>query len=263
MRVLVLGTSHAATLRRAFPAIAASYPGLSLSFWGLPGAAFAKAAVGEDGRLRPDPEDATSQRKVIDWNGQDSIDLAGFDRILMVGLRYRLGPVLHLMRHLAPYEWGRRKGALGVSFGFLQAAVRAEIEASLSAQAARTPFDARFVALPAPYPATVVMGAGDLHEPLTRTIAAQKMAGELMALYEGELARAHAALGIGFVPQPRATLAQAWLSIPDHLEEPDRDARHMNADYGLIAFDAIAGACPDLLAHQIQPPAHPAGFATA
>ena len=70
-------------------------------------------------------------------------------------------------------------------------------------------------------------------------------------------------LGIGFVPQPRATLAQAWLSIPDHLEEPDRDARHMNADYGLIAFDAIAGACPDLLAHQIQPPARPAGFATA
>jgi hypothetical protein len=263
MRVLVLGTSHAATLRRAFPAIAAAYPGLALSFWGLPGAAFAKAAVGADGRLHPDPQDGVSQRKVIDWNGQDSIDLAAFDRILLVGLRYRMGPVHALLRGLHPYEWGRRKGALGVSEGFLRAAVRAEIEASLSAQAARTPFDARYVALPAPYPAAVVMEAGDLHEPLTKAIAGQKMAAEMMALYEDELARAHAALGIGFVPQPRETLAQAWLSIPDHLEEPDRDARHMNADYGRIAFEAVACACPDLLAHRILPPARPAGYATA
>ncbi len=263
MRVLVLGTSHAATLRRAFPAISVAYPGLTLSFWGLPSAAFSKATVGVDGLLRPDPEDAVSRRKVTEWNTQDSVDLATFDRILMVGLRYRLGPVQHLMRSLQPLEWGNRKGALGVSKGFLRAAIRAEIDASLSAQMARTPIDTRFVALPAPYPATVVMESGDLHEPLTRSIAGQKSAADLMAMFEGELARAHAAAGIAFVPQPRATIAQPWLSIPDHLEEPGRDARHMNADYGLIAFDAIAGACPDLSAHRVPFPARPGATATA
>ena len=263
MRVLVLGTSHAATLRRAFPAIAATYPGLTLGFWGLPSAAFTKAAVGEDGLLRPDPQDQVSRRKVMEWNGQDSVNLASFDRILLVGLRYGLGSVLQLMRNLQPLEWGRRKGALGVSKGFLQAAIRAEIDAALAAQNARTPFDRRFVALPAPYPATVVVQPGELHQPVIRAVAGQKTAADLMALYEGELARAHAAHGIGFVPQPRDTLAQAWLSIPDHLEEPDRDARHMNADYGLIAFDAIAGACPDLLAHHIPSPARPGATATA
>jgi hypothetical protein len=108
-----------------------------------------------------------------------------------------------------------------------------------------------------------VVQPGELHQPVIRAVAGQKTAADLMALYEGELARAHAAHGIGFVPQPRETLAQAWLSIPDHLEEPDRDARHMNADYGLIAFDAIAGACPDLSAHHIPSPARPGATATA
>lgn len=263
MRVLVLGTSHAATLRRAFPAIARAYPGLSLNFWGLPGAAFAKASVGADGLLRPDPEDAVGRHKATEWNGQDSINLASFDRILLVGLRYRLGPILQIMRNLQPLEWGRRIGARGVSKGFLQAAVRADIDASLIAQQTRTPFDSRFMALPAPYPATVAVEQGPLYQPVTRAIAEQPAAADLMEMYEGALARAHDAVSIGFVPQPRETIAQAWLSLPEHLEEPGRDARHMNADYGLIAFHAIAGQCPDLLAHRLQPPARPAGRATA
>lgn len=263
MRVLVLGTSHAATLRRAFPAISAAYPGLTLRFWGLPSAAFAKAAVGSDGLLRPDAEDAVSQRKTAEWNGADSIDLAAFDRILLVGLRYGLRPILQLMRNLQPVEWGPRKGAIGVSKGFLQAAIRADIDASLMAQNARTPFDARFVALPAPYSATVVTEPGALHQPVTRAVAGQKTASALMALYEEALARAHAAVGIGFVPQPRQTIARPFLSLPDHLEDAARDARHMNADYGLIAFDAIASHCPDLSGARLQPPARPGGFATA
>ncbi|MCF8487442.1 MAG: hypothetical protein K9G71_19795 [Rhodobacteraceae bacterium] len=263
MKVLVLGTSHAATLRRAFPAIAAAYPGLSLCFWGLPSAAFAKAAVGADGQLRPDPEDAISRRKAAEWNGQDSIDLAPFDRILLVGLRYGLRPILQMMRSLQPLEWGRRRGALGVSKGFLQAAIRADIKASLRGQNSRTPFDARFVALPAPYPATIVLEPGELYQPVTRAVAGQKSAADLMEIYEAELARAHAAVGISFVPQPRETIAQPWLSLPDHLEDAARDARHMNADYGLIAFDAIASHCPDLSGQRLQPPARPGGFATA
>ena len=245
MRVLVLGTSHAATIKRAFPAIAAEYPNVTLGFWGLPGAAFAKAKAGPDGLLRPDPDDAIGLRKATDWNGAEFVDLAAWDRIFLVGLRYGMRPAHQIMRALQPYEWGPRAGTTRVSLGLLRAAIRAEVEASVRAQDARTPFDGRVTALPAPYPATVVLAPGAMHQPATKAVASLTHAADLMEMFEAEVRAAHAARGIGLVLQPRDTVAQPWLSVPDHLEEPDRDGRHMNARYGLIAFRALmAGAAP-------------------
>lgn len=246
-RVLVLGNSHAATLRRAFPAIAAAYPDLRLSFWGLPGAAFAKAMIGPDGMLRPDPSDRQSLRKADQWNDADHIDLTTFDRIFLVGLRYNQRHVLTLMRRLQPLDWGKRTGALGVSEGFLRAAVRAEIDSSLTAQNERVPMDARFTLMPAPFPAeAVTQSRSDLYEPVTSSAAALRHAADLMALHDEELTAAHATLGLGFALQPPQTRARPFLTYDEYLEDPDRDARHMNADYGLIAFEALLAAARPL-----------------
>ncbi len=248
MRVLVLGNSHAATLRRAFPAFGTAVSDVQLGFWGLPGAAFAKAATGPDGHVRPDPTDRVSRRKVTTWNDAESVNLAGFDRIFLVGLRYGLRNVLQMMRRLQPLNWGRRSGALGVSDRFLRAAVRAEVETSLTAQVARTPFDARFVAMPAPYPAVSATALGALHDPALTAVAALEHAAALLDLFEDEIAAAHAALGVPVVMQPRTTLARPWLSADDYLEEPGRDARHLNASYGLVALKALMAAPPALSA---------------
>lgn len=239
MRVLVLGNSHAATVRLAFPAIAAAYPSVQLSFWGLPGAAFAKARVGRDGRLAPDPSDGQSLRKVASWNEAETVDLSAFDRIFLVGLRHNLRPVLQLMRRLHPLDWGRKPGTLGVSAGFLRASVRGLIDQSLTEQADRTPFDARFAAMPAPYPATTVTTEGALYEPVTSALAAHPQAQDLMEIYEDEIAAAHVAHGLAYAPQPPETVAAAFLSHAHFLADPDRDGRHMNADYGLAAFAAL------------------------
>lgn len=261
MRVLVLGTSHAATLRRAFGDFVQSLTEadkdrapppapMDLQFWGLPGAAFLKAAIGPDGLLRPDPADPVGLRKSTEWNGSAALDLAGFDRIWLVGLRHGLRPVLQIMRALQPYDWGKRagtrSGVQGVSLGFLRAAIRAEVDAGLSAQAARIPFDARMTALPAPYPAKMVTAtgaqAGSLGEPVTRAVAQLERAADLMALYEDEVAAAHAAHGLGHLPQPRETLAAPFLTDDRYVDDPAQDARHMNSAYGLIALKALKAA---------------------
>ncbi len=245
MRVLITGTSHAATLRRAFPALKAAHPGMTLEFWGLPGAAFQKASVGPDGVLRPDPADALGARKAAEWNGAEAVDLAPYDRIFLVGLRYGLGTLFPALRDLHPVEWGRRKGARPVALGLLRAAMEAETRAAVTAQAQRTPFDPRFVLMPAPYPAQEVTRSASSHfEPLTRQVAGLAEAGALMAMFESALVAAHAAAGVTLVLQPRETLAAPFLTRDAFIDAAERDARHMNADYGQIAFDALMAATP-------------------
>lgn len=239
MRVLILGNSHAATLRLGFDAIGAGFPHVTVSFWGLRGAAFAKARMGQDGCLGPDPSDALSLRKVASWNDAEHLDLAPYDRIFLVGLRYGFRPALQLMRRMQPLDQGRRRGALGVSDGFLRASLRGVIDASLTAQAARFPFDARFVALPAPYPAVLATRPGTVHEPVTAAVARLPHAAQLAQMYEDEIAAAHAVHGLAFVRQPRDTVAAPFQTHDCHLQDPARDARHMNAGYGYAAFAAL------------------------
>ncbi len=246
MRVLVLGNSHAATVRLGFAAIGSAFPDVRLSFWGLPGAAFTKARVRRDGQLAPDAGDLPSLRKVSLWNEAESIDLTLFDRIFLVGLRHGFRPALQLMRRLHPLDWGRKSGVTGVSEGFLRASVRGLIDASLAEQAARTPFDARFAAMPAPYPGTPVTEDGPLHEAVTAAIAAHPRAQDLLQLYEAEIRAAHAAHGLAFVPQPPDTVAAPFLSHARFLADPDRDGRHMNAEYGLAAFAALMAHKPPI-----------------
>jgi hypothetical protein len=245
-RLLILGNSHAATLRRALPEAGQEWPGVTTDFWGLPGAAFSKARQDASGILRPDPEDAMSQRKAGQWNRQDHVDLMAYDQILLVGLRYGLRPAQGLMRALQPLDWGSRSGALGVSEGFLRAAFRAEILAVLHAQNARTALDHRFILMPAPYPAASVTEPGPLHEPLPAAVARLARAADLQAIYDEELMAAHEELGLTLVLQPPETQDRAFLTLPQFLEEPGRDARHMNAAYGLIALRAMASHIPDL-----------------
>lgn len=243
MRVLVLGTSHAAALRLAFPALQAEMPGLELDFWGLPGAAFQRAAMGADGLLRPDPADDLGLRKAGDWNGRAAIDPGGYDRIFLVGLRYGLGRLMPVLRDLQPWDWGRRDGARGVSEPFLAAAIAAELRAGLAAQARRIPLDDRFVLMPAPFPAALAVAADSPHpEPLTRRVAALPQAARLEEMVEAALLEAHADQGCRLVVQPRETRAAPFLTQDRFLADPTRDARHMNADYGRIALQALIAA---------------------
>lgn len=257
-RLLILGNSHAAALRRAFPALTAAHPDMDLCFWGLPGGAFAKARTGPDGLLRPDPTDRISLRKAAHWGIAPEIDLTAFDQIFLVGLRFNLQRVHSLLHALQPLDLGRRPGALGVSDSLLRAALRAEVDSCLAAQMDRTPLGPQVTLMPAPYPAAAVTQTGSpLYEPLTAGTAALPDAAALMALYEAEITAGAARHGLRLALQPRATLATAFLSADRYLDDPTRDGRHLNADYGRLAFRALLDAAP------LSPSAAPAAPITA
>ena len=240
MRILVLGTSHAACLRDAFPAILSVAPELDLTFWGLPGGAFQKARMGEDGILRPDPSDRIGRKKVSAWNTATEIDLAPFDRIFLVGLRFGLNDMLRQMAELQPLDWGPRAGAIGVSCGYLRAAFEASAALSLAAQAERIALDERFILMPAPYPAVLsTQLGGPRYEPNLHRASEMNRASDLMDMAEAAMRKAHVERGLGFVTQPRETLAAPLLSRDDLLQDSAQDARHMNSHYGLIAFRAL------------------------
>ena len=230
------------TLRRARARIAAAYPSLSVTFWGLSGAAFEKARAGGDGILRADLSDAPTRHKLASWALPEAIDLTPFDHVFLVGPRYRLIAVQKLVRALQPWEWGHRARAQHVSHALLSAAIGAEVARALDDCAARLPLDHRYVLMPAPCPAEHALSTGPLHEPLTEAIASGGNAARSFSLHQNLLAEAHHARGLRFAAQPPETLSRPWLTRDEFLIDRDADARHMNDDYGLLAFRALAAA---------------------
>lgn len=243
-RILVIGSSHAAAQRRALPRIAEAYPQHQVSCWTLTARCFNAAVVGPDGILTPDPKRPGVRKQALRWNGADSIDLSPFDHILMAGLDQGIDRVLHLTARLQPLDWGARDGARGVSLDFLRAALRGVVEATLVAQKARIPFDPRFAATPVPYATRASHDPARGHSPDAARVSQLPQAAALMALYEAELAAAHLAQGLAFVPQPEASRAAPWVTDDRFIDPASADALHMNADYGFLAFQAFAATLP-------------------
>jgi len=245
-RTLILGNSHAAMLRRAATETGAMARG-EVAFWGLPGGAFGKARTGADGILRPDPDDALSLQKLTEWNVAPQIDLAGFDRVFLVGLRFGLRAVLTLFQGVAAAELTARPGARLVSAAFLRAACAGMVRDSLAGHLARIPGDARFAVMAAPYPGLVTAMPGPLREAPMVAIRSHPDAATLLQLYEAEVAAAVTAAGMTFVPQPRLTLAAPFLTRVEHLADPAREGRHMDGAFGHLALQALDAALPDPL----------------
>lgn len=242
-KILLLGNSHAAALRHGFAPAQAQRAGRDFTFWGLPGGAFSKARIGPDGLLRPAPDDKLGRRKWAQWGISPEIDLAGFDQIFLVGLRYHHRAFLLMLSRLWNLDRGPAKNTLGVSEGFLRAAIRADIEATLAAQNTRVPMDPRFTLMAAPYSDPICLEPGPVYEPTTRAMALHPQAAALFTLYEEQLIDVHRSQGLGFLLQPRDSLSAPWLSQSRLFAHPGEDARHLNAAFGTEALMALLSSC--------------------
>lgn len=243
-KILVIGSSHAAALRRALPRIAVEFPQHEVTCWTLTARCFNAAVVGPDGVLTPDPARPGVRKQAMRWNGAESVDLKPFDHILMAGLDQGIERVLATLAQLHPVEWGKRAGARAVSLDFLRSALCAIVEGTLVAQGQRIPFDARFAATPVPYATQASFNPTLGHSADAETVAALPHAADLFELYEQEMAAAHMDQGLTFIPQPRESLARAWLTQDVFADPASADCLHMNADYGLLAFRAFAASLP-------------------
>ena len=254
-RIAVVGTSNIGAPKYAAGTIAAEFPGLAVSFWGLPGGKFAECRVNAEKVFQPDQEDGETLKLAQRINGADHIDLAAFDATLVIADTMGLPSVLFMAGNYDVIDWPPRRDKPLLS----EAGFRAAMEEAIAARADDLAQQFRGVSplflARAPYPTTVVTRRGKLRLEPFASVASHPEAARIEGLYTAALTQALAARGITYLPQPADTIAAPFLTRPEFgknaldFRAAGRvldDHRHMNAAFGASLFRAFALAlCPE------------------
>ena len=243
MKVLVLGTSHVGAFLHAREAIAADFPALDVDYFGLSGEVFSRART-IDGVFGPEKEDD----RQFEWNPARTVDIRPYDHILLTGTRFMWQAVMRLLAQYDVLEEPERRDNTVMSRAAMAAMIDGAAELSCAQLNDRMPLDARVTALPAPYPLVRSWQLGYGHEPLVTAAAALSSAAAWTAHYEAAIARHLAPYGVRFMAQPMDTRHDALRSdnrfalAGSSAQEagPRADNRHLNADYGRVAFTRYA-----------------------
>lgn len=265
-RIAIVGTSNIGAPKYAADRIAAEYPQLSVSFWGLPGGKFADCATDADQVFQPPAEDRDTRKLAQRINGSESIALREHDATLVIADTMGLPSVLFVAGNYDVVDWPIRRDKPLLSLSGFRAAMEEAIalradDLARQFRGVRPLFLAR-----APYPTIVVTRRGPLRLEPFASVAGHPEAARIEALYTEALEQALAERGITYVPQPEDTIAAPFLTRPEFgtgamdFRAADRvldDHRHMNAAFGASLFRAFALALgPDMTGaaptHQIK-----------
>jgi hypothetical protein len=240
MRILILGDSHIAAYRAALDAGYRLPEGVSLAFFGAPSRRLSKLTL-KDGVLGT-AHAATAEKLVRFW-GASSFDLAGVDRIALVGLGATarlLGPLYKTYRTDA-----MASGELLVSENTFDAAAEGLLRASLFGRVAemlRAGGAPPVIALPQPLPSPELL----VQEP-KNWIGAAMRNGDGDRMRE-VVERARGRLGLHrVIAQPEETLEAPLLTRAELMQSGARlndaneadDLSHANAGYASIVFDRL------------------------
>ncbi|WP_417248207.1 hypothetical protein [Celeribacter sp.] len=243
MKVLVIGTSHSATIRMAHDEIAARFPTLDVDYFGLPGREFFQADV--IGTTFTPQADA---RKIaFEWNNTETVDLAHYDHLFVVGDRYGLLSILRLLVQYDTLEEGKRRGGPVMSRAAMTALIEGAVSHCVDALVARFGRFPHVTTTPAPYPLKRSWRPGAGHERHLTELTHRAHAEDWIEVYENAIEQQVTAAGIGFVPQPLETRYDAFRTLNrfararSTAEGTQRiDNRHMNADFGALLFETFA-----------------------
>ncbi len=247
MKVAIVGTSNIGALKYAAPRIAALFPDIEVTFFGLPGGKFDRTRIDET-VFGPDRSDQKVYRLSRRVNGTPQIDLAPFDHILVIGDMLGLPACLHTALHYDIADWPTRTGKPLMSEPAFLSAMEEAI--ALRADHLRTQFGVLPLhAARAPYPTAAVVAEGPLHHQPYAAMATHPDAARIEHLFHQRLIAALQARDITFVAQPAETIAQPFLTKESYgIGSQDfrtegailNDHRHMNADFGASLFQAFA-----------------------
>lgn len=245
-KILIIGTSHTGAFYTARDAIAAGFPDLDVSYFGLPGRVYS-SAVYEGGVFRA-PEDMPRQ---LAWMDRREIDFAPFSHILHVGERYALNHVMRLMVFHDVLEEPERTGRAFISSAALADMIRGTVARRAERLLERFGKDSRACFLPAPYPLARSTRPGAGHEYALAALGKRAHGAKWMALYEQIIEEEMHKAGLDVLLQPPQTRAGQFMTADrfaragtDQSAPPDQvDHRHMNADYGWQVFCAFAQRC--------------------
>ena len=248
-RVAVVGTSNIGALKYAAGTIAAEHPGVSVTFWGLPGGKFAECATDAAGVFQPSAGDTETRRLAKRVNGTEGIALADHDATLVIADTMGLPSVLFVAGNYDVIDWPPRRDKPLLSLPGFLAAMDEAIAARADDLARQFRGAPRLFLARAPYPTTVVTRPGPLRLEPFASVASHPEAARIEALYTDALTRALSDRGITFVAQPTEMIAAPFLTRPEFGEGAEDfraagrvldDHRHMNAAFGASLFRAFA-----------------------
>lgn len=251
-RILVIGNSHMAALRSAKDRIAAAYPMLDITYFGVPGNRFNASDVGLDGVFRTAADDPKARRMAKKINGRADIDLQQFDNVLVVGPRFRLMRVLRMTERTEVAEWARGNGDRLVSEAFFDAGLRRLAQDGADEVAVQFATSHPITVAAAAFPTEDVLQGGPFHDRLLAEVSGHIHCGRIFRRYQKAVHDALLNNGLRYLPQPDETLAgpfltnRAFATEATDLRDGDRpvaDKRHMNAEYGFLLFQAYAKEC--------------------
>lgn len=242
-KILIIGTSHTGAFYTARHRIAAGFPTLDVTCFGLPGQIYS-AAHYEDGVFRA-PEDASHQ---LGWMDTSEIDFAPFAHILQVGERYTLNHAMRLMVFHDILEAPERSARAVLSEAALGDLLRGLVRQRAERLAERFGADPRQCFLPAPYPLARSTAPGPGHEFALASLRKRPHGAAWMQRYEAMIEEEMARVGLDVMLQPHDTRAGQFMTGDRYARTgPGSEAgadgvdhRHMNADYGWQVFCAFA-----------------------
>ncbi len=248
-KIAVVGTSNIGAVKYAASTMAAEFPDLAVTFYGLPGGKFAKARVDGQGHFQPPKQDEATRKLAQKVNGTATLDLRGLDAVLVIADALGMVETLFVAAQYDVIDWPTRRDRPLLSGPAFHAAMREAITTRCEALARQFDGIAPLFVAQAPYPSTAVTQAGPHRKDPYAMVADHPELPRLHDMFRAALTRTLAEHGITFVPQPAETMAGPFLTKPAHAKgaldfrAEDRvldDHRHMNAAFGASLFRAFA-----------------------
>jgi hypothetical protein len=247
MKVLVLGTSHSASVRMSADWIKRAYPDLEVDYFSLPGAVHARSLM-IGSTFGPTPSDAYGCKMSQKWNDGLTVDLAPYAQIFHVGERFTMLSVARLMADFDILETDERSLRPVMSLSAARALIGTAVYDCVEARHDVFDDDNRFTFMPAPYPLARGSKQGAGHEPTMARLNKRQTATNWSQMYEHAIATSLADFGYRFIPQPEHT-RKGVFATKDIYARPNTsvadvgnkvDNRHTNAAFGQEIFTAYA-----------------------
>jgi len=259
-RIKVVGNSHVASLMRGWECLAPDFPGVELSFFASGSSLFDTLTL--DSKLRFGIHDTRGFKKyhidkLIRRFGATTVDLSGFDAVMLVGHGCGRKPFLNAFGNYSIDNLRERAGKPRMSepaFMALAAALTGKYRPGPEWRNWSRP---RLFLLPAPVPRESCPADDPRYTPWARFAAETITAGlpnvEFLNLHDRLLGQRLREVGIGYVGRPPEVVAQSGLT-PDHfgfnrsrlggdLSGEADDFHHMNAEFGALMLRRALDIC--------------------
>ncbi|RXF67219.1 hypothetical protein [Hansschlegelia zhihuaiae] len=237
--ILMLGNSHVACARLAWPGMRGDHSGIDLTVFGAPMRAMGELVLDGSTLRAGTPQSSSLLRRV---SGDNHIDLSRFEIVAVVGMELSLAAAVRLFSAYRPWSAGAAGGGHLISEGAFHDAL---VDAAAASDALRLCGKIRHVyagplfVMPQPNPLEGLLasteGKANAIGVGRWSSAARSWGPNLYAAFRAACRDACAAHGATFVAQPDDTLADGFFTRDEyryHDPATKEDYAHMNISYG-------------------------------